>query len=95
MGERAGAALQTTQALTRMSSACGGYLQCERCKLIPSQALGPHGDAVVEVHHAGIAVSDMEPGQITRLADLMCLCANCHRIVHRETRAVTTTVAAA
>lgn len=66
-----------------------GHLQCERCKLIPSQALGPYGDAVVEVHHAGTAVAAMVPGQATRLDDLMCLCANCHRIVHREARAAT------
>ncbi len=63
-----------------------GYLQCERCGLTPSQALGPHGDAVIEIHHAGTRVADMAAGHITRLADLMCLCANCHRIVHREIR---------
>jgi hypothetical protein len=61
-----------------------GYLRCERCGLVPSEALGPHGDAVIEVHHAGTQVADMAAGHVTRLADLMCLCANCHRIVHRE-----------
>lgn len=71
-----------------------GYLQCERCDLIPGRVLGPLGDAVIEVHHAGTALADMEAGQITRLKDLMCLCANCHRIVHREARRVTTIVVA-
>jgi hypothetical protein len=61
-----------------------GYLHCERCGVVPSKVLGPHGDAVIEVHHAGTLVADMAAGHITRLADLMCLCANCHRIVHRE-----------
>lgn len=61
-----------------------GYLQCERCKVVPSRTLGPHGDAVIEVHHAGTQVADMAAGHVTRLADLVCLCANCHRIVHRE-----------
>lgn len=61
-----------------------GHLCCERCKVVPSQKLGPHGDAVIEVHHAKTQVSDMAHGHITRLADLQCLCANCHRIVHRE-----------
>jgi predicted HNH restriction endonuclease len=61
-----------------------GYLQCERCGVVPSAALGPHGDAVIEVHHAGTKVADMAVGHVTRLADLLCLCANCHRIVHRE-----------
>jgi hypothetical protein len=61
-----------------------GYLQCERCGIVPSVALGQHGDAVIEVHHAGIQVADMAAWHVTRLADLICLCANCHRIVHRE-----------
>lgn len=61
-----------------------GYLQCERCKIVPSEALGPHGDAVIEVHHAGTQVGEMAAGHVTRLADLICLCANCHRVVHRE-----------
>ena len=61
-----------------------GYLQCERCKLVPCHQLGPLGDAVIEVHHATVQVSGMPSGHVTRLADLMCLCANCHRIIHRE-----------
>jgi hypothetical protein len=60
-----------------------GRLVCERCRLDTS-TLGPHGDAVIEVHHAVKAISEMEQGHITRLSDLQCLCANCHRIVHRE-----------
>lgn len=61
-----------------------GHLYCERCRIVPSKELGEHGDAVIEVHHANIQVADMEQGHVTRLADLRCLCANCHRIVHRE-----------
>lgn len=61
-----------------------GHLRCERCALVPSQKLGPHGDAVIEVHHAKKQVAEMTQGHVTRLADLQCLCANCHRIVHRE-----------
>lgn len=59
-------------------------LKCERCDLIPSEQLGEHGDAVIEVHHAATAISKMTPDHRTRLSDLQCLCANCHRIVHRE-----------
>ena len=61
-----------------------GHLQCERCAIVPSEALGPHGDAVIEVHHAATQIAGMKSGHVTRLADLVCLCANCHRIVHRE-----------
>jgi 5-methylcytosine-specific restriction protein A len=61
-----------------------GALRCERCCLIPSKTLGPLGDACIEVHHRAIAVAKMDGTTLTRLADLQCLCANCHRIVHRE-----------
>ncbi len=63
-----------------------GFLQCERCKVVPSVALGTYGDAVIEVHHTETPVGKMTEGQVTRLADLACLCANCHRIVHKEAR---------
>ena len=61
-----------------------GHLACERCGVVPSELLGPHGDAVIEVHHAKVQMADMAQGHVTRLTDLQCLCANCHRIVHRE-----------
>ncbi|MDF0695626.1 hypothetical protein PYR71_03690 [Rhizobium sp. MC63] len=61
-----------------------GHLFCERCGLIPSKSLGPYGDACIEVHHDTVAVAKMEGNTRTRLVDLKCLCANCHRIVHRE-----------
>jgi 5-methylcytosine-specific restriction protein A len=61
-----------------------GHLFCERCGLIPSQSLGPFGNACIEVHHSTVAVAEMDSSTRTRLADLKCLCANCHRIVHRE-----------
>lgn len=61
-----------------------GYLFCERCGLVPSKSLGPHGDACIEVHHETVALAKMKSETHTRLADLKCLCANCHRIIHRE-----------
>jgi 5-methylcytosine-specific restriction protein A len=61
-----------------------GKLHCERCLVVPSSALGEHGDACIEVHHMTTAVAKMDSSSRTRLADLQCLCANCHRIVHRE-----------
>jgi 5-methylcytosine-specific restriction protein A len=65
--------------------AAHGKLICQRCNLIPSEALGAaYGDAVIEVHHASVAVSAMTPDHRTTLSDLQCLCANCHRLVHAE-----------
>jgi 5-methylcytosine-specific restriction protein A len=36
------------------------------------------------VHHRTTAVAKMNGTTRTRLSDLQCLCANCHRLVHRE-----------
>jgi hypothetical protein len=62
-----------------------GKLICERCGLDPVQTFGSEiGEACIEVHHAKVQVSEMQPGHSTSLDDLQCLCANCHRVVHRE-----------
>ncbi len=61
-----------------------GNLHCERCGLDPVQAFGvPEADACIEVHHRSTQVAAMTAGHRTRLEDVECLCANCHRIVHR------------
>lgn len=64
-----------------------GKLFCERCKFIPGEKYALLvADASIEVHHRAVAVSKMAAGHKTRLKDLECLCANCHRITHRELR---------
>ena len=62
-----------------------GHLFCELCKVDPIKGYGPHGEAVIEIHHT-VPVSEMPEGYETTLDDLMCLCANCHRIVHSKLR---------
>jgi len=64
-----------------------GRLFCERCQEDPAAKYGPElGDACIEVHHKAVQVSDMAQGHITSLNDLECLCANCHRVTHKELR---------
>ncbi len=64
-----------------------GALRCERCGLDPVTLYGAdHGAACIEVHHATRALSEMNAGDSTRLEDLRCLCANCHRVVHSMMR---------
>ena len=41
----------------------------------------------IEVHHAEVSVAAMVEGHRTKLSDLQCLCANCHRLVHAEINA--------
>lgn len=59
-----------------------GRLFCERCNLDPAEAFGDLGDACIEVHHRRVSVGEMVDNHRTELADLECLCANCHRITH-------------
>lgn len=61
-----------------------GKLFCERCKMDPLALYGGSGEACIEVHHAKMQVAGMEEGHETNLNDLECLCANCHRVLHRE-----------
>lgn len=62
-----------------------GFLYCERCRMNPAEYYKSDvADACIEVHHARVHVKDMQEGHVTMLEDLQCLCANCHRVTHRE-----------
>lgn len=62
-----------------------GKLTCERCGLDPVEYFGsPLAEGCIEVHHANVQVSEMSAGHVTTLDDLQCLCANCHRFVHKQ-----------
>ena len=64
-----------------------GRLFCERCGFEPSESYGANvADACIEAHHRETQIKDMSPGHRTKLSHLQCLCANCHRVTHRERR---------
>lgn len=64
-----------------------GKLTCERCGLDPVDTYRmDQAESCIEVHHDQTHVSAMTDGHRTRLDDLQCLCANCHRLVHRILR---------
>jgi hypothetical protein len=70
-----------------------GKLTCEQCGLDPVAAYRTSdAEACIEVHHSTTQVSDMQEGHKTTLDDLRCLCANCHRLVHRLLRAYGTSL---
>lgn len=52
----------------------------------PDDVYGPEvGEACIEVHHR-LPLESTPGARETRLEDLMCVCANCHRIIHYELR---------
>lgn len=64
-----------------------GRLFCEICECEPIIDYDdPLAEACIEVHHRETAVAAMEEGHVTKLDDLQCLCANCHRLVHSRLR---------
>jgi len=64
-----------------------GVLKCEQCGLVPTEHYSTTlAESCIEVHHARQLVSEMSAVHKTKLEDLQCLCANCHRLVHRQMR---------
>lgn len=62
-----------------------GRLFCEDCGLDPVERYGNDaGAACIEVHHHRTHVAEMRAGHESTTDDLKCLCANCHRVLHRK-----------
>ncbi|WP_328747764.1 HNH endonuclease [Streptomyces sp. NBC_00285] len=60
----------------------GRPLQCEVCDFDFASTYGDLGEGYIEVHHVTpLYVSGIRE---TRLNDLACVCANCHRMCHRS-----------
>ena len=57
-------------------------LHCEACKFNFEKKYGIHGKDFIECHHT-IPLSQMKQGHKTKSEDLVLLCSNCHRMVHR------------
>ena len=58
-----------------------GKLVCESCGFDFAAKYGKIGYGFAECHH-NKPVSELKPGEKTRLTDLAILCANCHRMIH-------------
>lgn len=57
-------------------------LSCEVCDFDFARTYGSLGQDYIEVHH--VTPLHMSGSRKTRLDDLACLCANCHRMCHRS-----------
>jgi hypothetical protein len=56
---------------------------CEACGMRFSEAYGDLGAGYIEAHHK-VPVSSLVDGNETNLSDLAALCANCHRVIHKN-----------
>ena len=56
---------------------------CEACGDDMEAIYGQLGADYIEAHHK-VPVAQIEEGQTTKLSDLAALCANCHRMIHRN-----------
>lgn len=60
-----------------------GRIYCENCEFDFYKKFGERGRGFMEVHHK-VPLAGLLPNTITYLDDLLLLCANCHRMVHRR-----------
>lgn len=60
-----------------------GRLYCEACAFSFEDRYGEYAKDVIDVHHTR-PLGTLLPNTMTKLSDLMLLCSNCHRVVHRR-----------
>ena len=78
--ERSAVLVREAKALARKRH---GGLPCAACGFDFSRAYGPLGDGYIECHHT-LPLSELVERRATRLQDVVLLCSNCHRMVHRR-----------
>lgn len=61
----------------------GGKLYCIACGLDPEELYSEQGDRCIEAHHK-IPIEELQPDSITRVDDLLMVCASCHRVIHSK-----------
>ena len=60
-----------------------GRLYCEVCDFDFVKEYGSRGDGFIECHHIKF-LSDYDEPTKTSISDLVLLCSNCHRMIHRK-----------
>ena len=79
--ERSRAAVRKKKQMFREAN---GHLKCEKCGFDPMERYeSENAEACIEVHHR-IGLGTLGRRRNTRVEDLQCVCANCHRVLHRR-----------
>jgi predicted HNH restriction endonuclease len=58
-------------------------LSCTVCGFDFAQTYGDVGAGFIEAHHV-VPLSQLAPGSRTQVQDLVAVCSNCHRMLHRS-----------
>jgi|JI9StandDraft_2_1071091.scaffolds.fasta_scaffold31231_2 putative restriction endonuclease len=58
-------------------------LFCEVCGFNFENIYGKHGKDYIEGHHSK-PISKMKKGDVTKISDIIMVCSNCHRMLHRK-----------
>jgi predicted HNH restriction endonuclease len=61
---------------------------CSVCNFDFEKRYGEIGRGFVECHHMR-PIYEMRPGEKTKISDLVAVCANCHRMLHRQSKMLT------
>jgi len=70
-------------AKTNFAHLHNGDLYCEICAFNFKEIYGEAGAGFIEAHHLK-PISEMEEGEQTNIKDIMLVCSNCHRMLHRH-----------
>jgi len=68
--------------VTEFKAQLNDFLCCV-CNFDFEEKYGELGLGYIEAHHT-IPVSQIDPGKLTKLSDLVGVCSNCHRMLHRS-----------
>lgn len=60
-----------------------GKLECEICQFNFHEKYGELGAGFIECHHTK-PLAELQPNEKTKLSDLVLVCSNCHRMIHRK-----------
>ena len=60
-----------------------GSIHCEICSFNFEVRYGERGREYIECHHT-IPVTEMKGKHLTHISELILLCSNCHRMIHRK-----------
>lgn len=66
-----------------------GRIECQVCGFDFASVYGSLGEGFIEIHHKTPLSKLYKPTEINPIEDLIPVCSNCHRMIHRHTEALT------